>query len=403
MIKNNPAALAINYGSILAGLVAWHYGAIATDPEVAKAHAAKSPQQKATSVIGFGGAELPLDPLVRFLFAAPMTILDHATGAHDGNFDKGFLDHINTFFDDDVSMESLEHDMSNNMWETFKQNNPFDPMAIPIVGSALAYAGVDTGMTRMSGETTPVREQNISGMGGDGKLTDSMMSAYWQNLIQSVGGTFFRSMAEITNDMYRAWGEDAPFDKKVQQGYDRWKDTQAKGAGLATPLLFGDYEKVKAVGDTNWQMMRDKQEGIDKALKVFDVDLRAEGSTGLGMRTALPMPEEEGVIKPEYQGTQVEVIGSYAKALRKEISVEVGILSALGKQTEKIRNEYLTSPEKKNKKVNDLAEKRKALTLYVLTRTRAYEDLIGQAVGNPDFSFDEYNPQDYAQPMQPQN
>lgn len=398
MIKNNPKQFVGNLASVTLPLVAMHYMALATDPKAAEQHAGKSASQKASSVTTFGGAEIPIDPVLRFMIGPLLTTLDHATGAHDGNWNRPFLDAMSSWLSSDDPDDDYAQDIEDVMWQNVKANNPITPEALPFSSGILAASGIDPGMTRVSGEAAPVHTQRISGFDADQKRTDSMTSGFVENLITSLGGSFAQNLMGMANDAYRAFSKTGDVGTSLEMGLSRYRDTLARGATIARPLIFGDYEQTKAVTDTNWQIVKEKERGMDIAAQLNNTNVRTAGqATGVDASTALSMPQDaQG---NDVIGTQNAAIASTTAHLQSSLSQIDRMLGALTKQSEGVRNGYLTEAQEKNRQLNELTEQRRYYQLLKREIIEQYEHQIGQLIGDEDFSYEDYNPDDYMAPM----
>lgn len=393
MVRHHPGSFAINLGAMTATLMGLHYLAIATDPEAQQQHLDKSPEQRAASVTTFGGAEIPIDPLARLFMAPQMALFDHLSGVWGDSPNVDMLTAMHNTLDGDEG-ENLRHDEWQQFVANLRANNPFDINANPVTAVAFANAGIDPGMTRFSGQATPPRTQQISGADQDSAQTDALASAYWQNVINSLGGTFGSTMYNISNDVHRSLVGGSSADDAMARGRERWFDTVQRGAGVFRPL-FGQYEHVISVGDNNWQQYNERRDGVDRALRVYNRDVRTSNTTSMSN----PMPLPTDVPLPQFQGTRAATIGFYALMLDRETANMRSQLGALGAQSEAIRNRYVTPREQSNVDLNVLTRRRREMALWLLIQTRHTEQVIGQQIGDPDFTFENYDPRAYAQPI----
>jgi hypothetical protein len=413
MLKN-PVEFAGNFASVAIPLTAMHYLALATDPDAAEQHKNKTASQKASSVTTFGGAEIPIDPFLRLSLGPAFAVLDHVTGAHDGNWNGDVMQALSTWLEGDYDEEGMREDAGTAAWEAIKANNPYTPEALPGVNAAFAYAGIDPGMTRISGEASPVRTQSLSGFDADEKRPDSLTSGYTENMITSLLGTFGQGMMNMANDAYRAFSATNEPIHALEAATERYRDTMAKGSGVTTPLLFSGYERLNSVADTNWNVVHDKQKGIDAATTLMTNDfIRMGQSTNTTIGKMAPLPVDAPHMLPQVAGTANEIIGGLTALLNRSnewqtINQE---LSNLAKQSEALRNGYgidFTGKEprtktanEKNVTLNELTQQRKYYNLLKRQLIEQVENDIRQRIGDPDFSFDGYNPDDYMTPIAP--
>ncbi len=398
-IVQEPVQFATNWASVALPLAAMHYLAMASDPDAREQHAGKSAVQKATSVTTFGGAEIPVDPIMRLSIAPWMVTLDHLTGAHDGNWNRSILDAMSGLLEGDPS-DDYTQDMSDILWADAKANFPFAPEAFPGGTAALAFAGVDPGMSRVTGEASPIRMQGISGFDTEQKRTDALLGGWTETMLTALGGSFAQNIIAMADDAHRAYvSPNGGPATAIDVALAKYRDTMAKGAGVARPVLFNKYEQMQAVTDTNWQIVKEKENGIEVAAKLFDANLGTEGQTTGTRRGDIPVPE--GYEGKSIAGTKNETIASMAKAVRSALTTNTQQLQDLAKSSEFIRNGYIQTADQKNKAINDVTTKRKYLTLSRRTIIQNYEKSVQDAIGDPDFSFDDYNPDDYDVPNAP--
>jgi len=402
-IRTRPVTFFANLTSLGMIGAALHYTALATDEAAREKHANKTPQQKAASITTFGGAEIPIDPLLRIPFGTAFAVLDHATGASTGQWDANMLAALNNLLSGDFAGEEYFEDASTALIEAARANNPLAPEAFPLTSAIQAYSGIDPAMTRFSGETAPVMTQRLSGFDEDKSQVDGLGSAYAENMIGAIFGSAGDNLWRIANDAARAYGDTHDVGTAVELGMGRYRDTLVRSSGTFKPILFGNYEQVYSVTDTNWQLMRARDAGIEIAAKIDAQNIRArsiEGGpvSGLG-RQAAPLPSDRQSAGPQLIGTPLDTIAAHAAALKRDNDYFKQQLSALGKQAEATRGFYTTPQEERNRMVNEINEKRKYITLQMLAHTRSIEAMIQQQIGDPDFRFDDFDPEDYLQPQ----
>lgn len=396
MIKQNPARFLGNLSSVTLPLIAMHYMALATDEKAAEQHSNKSAAQKAASVTTFGGAEIPIDPILRFMIGPMLVTLDHATGATNNQWNRPFLDTLATWLTSDDPDDDYVQDLEDTTWANVKANNPFTPEALPLTGGILASTGIDPGMTRVSGEAAPIHTQTVSGFDPDQKRTDSMTNGFIENFITSIGGSFAQNLVNIANDTSRAFGKSHDVQTAAEMGLSRYLDTIARGSGIARPILFDNYAQPAAVTDTNWQIVQEKEKGIDRAIQLNNANVRTAGqATNVDAQEALAMPQDQQGI--DVIGTQNAAIASTAAELNSALSDINKMLGALTRQSEGIRNGYLTTAGKKNEQLNLITEQRKYYQMLKRQTIEEFERSIGDIIG-AEFEFEDYNPDDYMAP-----
>jgi hypothetical protein len=358
-IKQNPMAFAGNFGSFALPVIAMHYIALAT--------------------------------------------LDHVTGAHDGNWNGDVIKALGTWLDGDCDEDAYNEDWNDMMSDNIRSNIPIGMDAVPLAPGLLASVGIDPGMSRASGTPVEVRTQKETGFQPEMARPNSLTIAMAENIIVALTGSFGQNMVGIANDTYRGMYASDDVAKAVEMGASRYASGLARGAGPLRPLLFGNRDNTISVADTNWQMLNGKQKGIDTALGILDRDISTGGiATSKAVKTRGATITDSPELREEVSGTQNEYIAGMAGLLRKNAEIRSidTQLRALTEQQEGVRNGYVTSDEVKSGKINEIVERRKYFNLLKLEVVRQYEHDIRERIGDPDFSFDTYDPEDYKEPLQ---
>lgn len=398
MIRNDPVRAMTNISSVVGTLVALHYGALASDPKALEQHSKKSAEQKLTSLTSFEGMEIPIDPVARLFVASMFPVLDHVSGASNGEWNPDFLETIDNWLQSPEEQEQFWEDQQTSLLQAARQNNPIDPTAQPVMGAVMAQMGIDPGMSRITGEASLVQPQKISGFDPEASQPDSIGSAYTQNMIAALFSSTGRSMYQMVDDMYRAYGQTGTLEDAAKVAKSRYKDTAYKGSALARPL-FGQYETMEGLKDTNFALMKDRRKGVDAAINVYRKNIVQPTTTGTDVRYSEFIPQEEGVIPPELRGTELELIASRATALDKNyLSKYRANLADLSEKNKNVQGSYLRTVEQRNKMSNEITAERKHLNMLMLEATRRYEHMISQELGKP-FRFDDFNPDDFKQPL----
>jgi hypothetical protein len=402
-IAANPTNFMFNLGYVGTQLAALHYIAMATDPEAKLKHDNKSAAQKTTSVTTFGGAEIRIDPILRTAVAPAFALLDHLTGADTAKWDGNFMKYFDSILEGgEVDKEALAQDTSDTLWEVVKANNPFNPTGQPIIGAAMAGMGIDTGMSRVTGEPTPVRTQALSGEDPEAERIDGMGSAWAGNMVSTVLGVTGDSLWQMADDATRALNhKDGSVGDAMRVMADRYKDNIAKGSTVFTPLIFGNREPTFTATDTNTKIARKRMEGIEQYVKIGNLDVRADGTTGSQLHGEDPMTQEPGV-KPQNNdiiGTKLDLISEHAAELNNELKEYRDDIGNLGKDAENVRNWYFTKQQERQGYINKNVEKRRYLTFQMLNIIRERELVVREQIGDPDFTFDQFDPEKYKVPL----
>jgi hypothetical protein len=404
--KEAPGNFMFNVGTTLSVAAALHYGALGSDPDAMEKHVKKTPQQRASSLTTYGGNEIPLDPVMRLFTSALFPIYDQISGLNNGNYNDNFFQVMESWMTGEAPEgdEASAEDQSIQLWQAVRDNNPFQLSGFAPANAILAHNNVDVGMSRMTGETMMEREQNITGTEAGTRRPDSLGSAHLENMMAALFSTVGRSLYTMADDAYRAFGASGDLTKSLDMGVQRWKDTASKGAGQFKSLLFGNTPAVESAADVNYQLMKQRDKGIEQALKLYQTDVKTGGITStFTPRYSQFMPSEEAVLKPEVNGTEAGYIAEMASQLERQfLSKNRQILAGLGEQVEGYNAQYLTKLSERTGNINEINEERRYQRLMMLTTTREYEQLISDRIGKP-FTFREFNPKDHLTPLPPAN
>lgn len=393
-IKTRGPTLAMNLGLTTAGLVALNYAARLNDPEAAADHDRKTPEQRAASVTMPGGAEFPVDPLYRTPIFATMEVLDQLSGINNGSIDPSFARAIDAIIGDNPDAETWREELGAGLWSSVTQSNPVDPQSAWFVGPVLALMGQDPQGSRMARTARDQQTQQVSGLDQDSDQTDALLSEYWQNMLYSVSGAFGRGMYESANDFHRSVTGGSGVEEALDRAAESWQDQAEHSSGLFRPL-FGNYEHLDNAVDSNWQQYNERKDGIERAINVFDRDVRAHGVTSRSVNA----PQMMDIPLPEFRGTRAAMIGYFASELEQQTGRLRAQLRSMGEQAQSIRNRYVTPRQQSNRDLNTLNAQRRDIALRLLMMTRQYEQVIGRQIGQRNFTFRNYNPRDYMEPV----
>jgi hypothetical protein len=262
--------------------------------------------------------------------------------------------------------------------------------------------GIDTGMSRVTGEPTPVRTQALSGEDPEAERIDGMGSAWAGNMVSTVLGVTGDSLWQMADDATRALNhKDGSVGDAMRVMADRYKDNIAKGSTVFTPLIFGNREPTFTATDTNTKIARKRMEGIEQYVKIGNLDVRADGTTGSQLHGEDPMTQEPGV-KPQNNdiiGTKLDLISEHAAELNNELKEYRDDIGNLGKDAENVRNWYFTKQQERQGYINKNVEKRRYLTFQMLNIIRERELVVREQIGDPDFTFDQFDPEKYKVPL----
>lgn len=405
----NPGNILLNATTQSMLISALLYTSLANDDEALERHLAKSSTQKATSVSLAGGVELPLDPLQRLISAPSLALMDHLSGINEGQFNPEFLQVMENFLEGDGAPldEEFYTDFDIRMSKAVEDNMPvigynfrtgsINMQSIPIASMAIASVNADPGMTRITGEVMPNRTQDITGLDiGEGKKPDSLVNSWMEGMITSIFSSTGRTMLGIADDAYRASIKGASTKSALEMAAQSWRDKAAPSAKIFRPL-FGEYESVKNANDLNYEIVKEKEPGIEQAVMVVNKDYRSGGLTGLG-KANRELEPEEGVDRPELEGTEALYIGQIAVELTKDLQRNAQVLNAVGTEIENKKAEYLSPLEERNKFINSRREEKLYQHMMMRSQIEEAEKAISTTIGRP-FTFREFNPKNHLKPL----
>lgn len=382
-------------------LVAAHYVSMAIDRDAFDQHVGKNAEQKAASITLFGGAELKVAPPYRFFFSPLMTVLDHSTGMSNGNWNRSSLEAMFNWIDNPEPDEDFRRDMKDVLWSDVMANNPVNPEAFPAFAPLLAGMGIDPAMSRLSGEAVPIRTQQLTGFDADQPKENSMVSANHGAQIAAIAGSAGQNFLGLVDDAYRAYhdpnhlGSDS---SAAKAAWSHYMETGIKSSGIFRPL-FGQYEQVNASSDTNSRIVKDKKDGIDAALRIYNINVRGDGRTGTDHTRDVKLSEDYA--PEDAGGTQNAVIGSIANTLNSTLKPLDDKINTLSKQAEAIRGGYNFNMNDRNSDLNQVIAERKRWNMMRRAKIEEFETAVGYQIGDPNFSFDTYKPEDYRGPVPP--
>jgi hypothetical protein len=395
------ARLAKNILALAIPALAAHYVTMATDRDAYEQHVGKSAEQKAASITMFGGAELKIAPELRLFFSPLMTVLDHATGMNTGEWNRSSLEAMFNWIDNPEPDEDLRRDMKDVLWADVVAANPLNPEAFPPVAPLLASLGIDPGMSRISGEAVPVRTQKLTGFDPDQARENSLVTANQGAMIGGLFGSAGQNFLAMVDDAYHAYhnpNNPGSLEEANKAAWAKYTENVQKSSGLFRPL-FGQYEAVNASSDTNTRIVKDKKDGIELATKIYNTNVKGNGRTGTD-------PTKNVKVSPEYapedaSGTKNAIIGAAASNLQSRLKYMDDRINQLSKQAEAIRGGYNFNTNDRNADLNQVIAERKRWNMLRRAKIEEYETIIGNRIGDPNFSFDTYNPDDYREPVAP--
>lgn len=402
--NESPSTMLFNTLSTSATAAALLYTSLAYDEEALHRHMAKTPSQKATSLSLYGGMELKLDPIMRLTLAPILPILDHISGINEGNFNPNFVEVMKNWIDGSAPDfdETFEKDLELRVKKGLEDNYPVNASSFPIATGIAAYMGIDPGMSRMTGEAVLPRTQELTGMQTDVRRPDSLVSAQTENMISAIFSTAGRSTLQMADDAYRALKGGADKPEAMARGLEAWKQNAARSAGPLKPI-FGNYPSVESASDINYEILKDREPGIEQAIKILNADYKAEGITSTTNKKADVLPQEENVPKPELAGTQLAYISEMANQLNSMfLNKNKEVLNRLGKQAEAYGAQQRTTQESRTLNINEINKERRYQRMMMLTHVEQYEKQISERIGRT-FTFEDFNPDEFLTPLAPEN
>lgn len=409
-IKNDPTGFALNTLSLVGTLAALRYGAMAVDPDVRRTVSEKTDTQNTAGITTFGGMELPIEPALRLITGPLFTVLDAMAMDEQGNINDDFFNVWMKYFEegpDVMQQERMQEAATASAGSALQANNPLDPSGIPLINLVMALNGMDPAMTRISGEPMLQRAQGANAAGGEGKTTDSLVNAEVEAAIQSILGSGVMGIVKVADDTYRAMsaknpdGSDATTPAGAFRiGMQRYEDQLARGRNPVTSTLFGDYTRTNSLRDTDYMILQRKTEGLEKADLIFDQEILRKYQTNADPRLARLDPVD--IMKPEYAATYLAPIGAMTQELQTELRKLDKMLTPVNKQIEEIRSGHkITNIESRNEEINRLNEERRYINMQKLTLTRMMEEKIRETIGDPSFTYQDFDIQKYNKPMGP--
>jgi hypothetical protein len=403
-IKNNPVGFTMNTMALVGTLAALRYGAMAVDPEVRRMVSEKTDTQNTSAITTFGGMELPIEPALRVITGPLFATLDAIAMDEQGNINEDFFNVWMKYFEegpDVMQQERMQEAASTAATAGLMANDPLDPSGIPLANVILSLNGIDPQMSRIAGQGMMQRPQQADPTAGEGRTTGSLVTAEAESMINSVLGSGVMGIVKIADDTYRAVESDATTPLGAFRiAMQRYEDQLARGSNPVASTLLGGYTTTKSLGDTDYNILKKKMEGVDKADVIFDQEILRKYQTNADPRLARLDPVD--IMKPEYEGTYLASIGAITQTLQKELRKLDAMLTPINKQVEEVRAGHkITNIEDRNKLLNQLNEERAYINMQKLTLVRIIEDQIRETIGDPSFTYQDFDMEKYNKPMQP--
>lgn len=405
MVKAQPVTTAMNILATVSMLAALHYSWAAANPEEAIADAeGKSDDQKVRSVTTHGGLEIPLPPTMQMFWAPIQTVMDEITGLNSGAFNPEYADAIESWLDDGAPMtEAGLSSLKEMSMAALTSTSPVTLGSNPVVNAGANMLGVNLGLSRFGQqEMAPIYEQGLGPLGGQGALADDALSARFTAAMGSLFGTTVAGVLRTAMDADRALtgekldGTKGSVDDAVTVAFSRMKDNNVRSAKPVANLIFGDYESVKSVNTTEYRLFVKKKEGIQKAIDTLNQTMINNEETSQDPRHK--ELRDIDFVRPDFMNTALNPIGRTAKRLvsrTRKMQLELNTLTQ--QAVKNIPSQKFSTIEERNAKINEVNEQRKEIAAQMLMATRMAEQQIANEIGDPSFTFQNFDPARYAE------
>lgn len=382
-MRDDPAGLLINMGSVMTGALMTQYLAAAMDPEVAQRIRDATDEQNASRIYFPGGLTIPMEQAFRVAWGPMVAVMNEITGLNDGQIDPNFINVFSRWAQDGFDLsEETKFGMGEAAKAGFESANPFSPANMPIVNAGAAAYGHDLGMSRYAGAPVLIKEPS------EFNAEERGMSAKTEAIINALlGGTISNGITAMM-DFNAAMGNDVDLGQSMKVAMSRIEDKSASGNGPAESLIFKGYERVISPNDSANQLMYKKREGIDTASQVFRDELKYPGMSGANPKVDRLLPTE--AVRPEYRNTMLFPIGAITYKLNRQLRdpiAELNMLRDIDKAVQDRTKQFSTTIEQRNAQRNQLIERRRQLTDLILYHMAEAEEMIQLETGDPSFTF----------------
>jgi len=394
--KRQPLTTTANIASAMTMMLGMQYLYAASDPERAK-EIANLTDDEQTRLVRTSVGDIPVPPELRLLWGPTTALINEVTGVNSGQMDPNAINAFIQWADNGYDLGEVGNmSVADSASSALESIIPINAGSNPAINSLAAMGGLDLSMSRYTGKPQDIKSQSISGVGGNGKFTDEAINATWQKIIQELGGTATSNFIRTGLDFDRALSGGGSLDDAARVALSRLTDNAAKQAGPISGMLFGDYEKVKNLSDTEYNMYYKKKEGIDKATQTLRQDVLQQYVTGADPRYAMIRNVDIPLEDNNLAQTAVAPIGAIAAELAKTLRPYQLRMNEYKDQVAFTQNQKLSGIEDRNIAINQFNEERKALAQEMLYITQMYEDQVRTLIGDPSFTFQNYDPRAYA-------
>jgi hypothetical protein len=426
-MKDQPVTTLLNTSSAIIGLALLRYGAMANDPALREEMRKNSDSQNAAHFKTFGGLTVNVPPELRVMTAPIFAALDYMSGMHDTDqhtgqdkFDPNLAQAVMSWIDGGMkSPEEMQQSVQDSFQSAVEQAAPITPASVPLLNAGAAMQGIDIPFSRFTGKGEAVKPQQISPLYGDGTLTNDAMTASWQHAIADVVGSGIWGYARAAMDFSRARNSGGDLEDSTKIALSRIEDQQASNQGPLQGMLFRNHDKAQSINTTESRLWYNKRDGLDKITSIMNKDILSIYTDSLDPRSAMlsnlsPMDLDK---KPELLGTPLPVIGGMTAELLKALKPVQAHLGQLQQQVNDVQNQSvdtsvpyqqaggkrLSTIEERNRQINTINEERRMYIGFMLRTTQVVEDNIRNSIGDPTFTFQNFDPDKYAKMKMPQS
>jgi hypothetical protein len=396
-VKSQPVTTAMNISAAMASMVAMQYAWAASSPENAeKLRTATDSETTRWVFTPFG--EVPVPPELRMLWGPMVATLNEMSGLSRGEFDPNFINAIDTMLDGDMEFsEQGQMSLKDSAMEAGQSMLPLSPGSFPTLNAFMSSMGQDISFARFGSSegVREIRSQDMTQLGGEGKLIDDAMTATQVKIIEDLMGTTVADYLRVALDAERALGAGGGYDQAFDVALSRIKDNTVRGSAPVRGMMFQGYERAQSVADTDFNLWYKKKEGIDKATATLRQDVKNAYITGADPRYA--MLRNIDVIDPSKTGTALVPIGMVAADLDKALFPLQRRMAELRDQVNNTQSQFFSKIEDRNEQQNEFNEERRELAAQMVRLTQQAEDTIRQTIGDPTFSFQDFDPEKYAE------
>lgn len=394
-LVDQPITTLVNITSMIVPMTALYIAAIASDPEKAE-RARNMTDEEATRTLITPIADIPISPDIRPLWGPLVATLNELSGLNYGEFDPNLLAVIDKMFDDEKDFtEPGMHSLRESALRGLGALSPVTPGSSPTINALAATMGGDLGFSRFGeGGIRDLKGQTLDTTGGDGRLVDDAMSAVEQKMLQDLIGGHVSAFVRMSLDAHRVVDAGGTKQEAFDVAMSRLKDNQVAKAGPLRGILFPDYERAQSVNDTSFSLWYKKKEGIELARTTLR-QIESMYYTGNDPRGAMLRPMD--LVKPENAGSALVPIGELTADLARSIRTYEEELSELREADQNEQNRIFASIEERNKERNRINERRRIITEQLIIDTQMVEDQIREMIGDPTFTYQNFDPAVYAE------